>query len=68
MEEYTLGAIESPIDLRNYKGVCCVSNVEFPKEFACNTPKIYITQKSISRMNKQIVIDLHNILLPRKLN
>ena len=42
--------------------------LEFPKEFACNTPKIYITQKSISRMNKQIVIDLHNILLPRKLN
>ena len=42
--------------------------LEFPKEFACNTPKLYITKKFISRMNKQIFIDLRNILLPRKLN
>ena len=41
--------------------------LEFPKEFARNTPKLYITQKSISRMNTQIVIDLYNILLTRKL-
>ena len=48
MEEYTLGAIESPIDLRDYKGICCVSNIEFPKEFELYRPPIKNQQKTSS--------------------
>lgn len=33
MVKYALGAIESPVDVRNYKLVCGVDNTEYPKTF-----------------------------------
>ena len=36
----TLGAIESPVDLRNYKATCSAANEEFPEEFELYRPPV----------------------------
>lgn len=39
MYKYALGAIPSPIDVRDYR-IACASNVEFPTEFELEMPKV----------------------------
>lgn len=39
MRKHALGAIPSPIDVRDYR-IACASNVEFPAEFELEMPKV----------------------------
>lgn len=38
--KFTFGAILSPIDIRDYKGVACATQIEYPAEFELEMPEV----------------------------